>query len=205
MKKRELNLGYNIRIMMISFLSILILTSCTLEKVEIQQVEEDVIALVNGEKLYIEEFNQFYEIINAAGIYKEPNESKTFALNLLIGDKVQEQKIIELGITASDNEAMEIYNEAFENQDSSFEEFLEKSTVLEVNDYFNSAKEGIKIDKLYEMNTKIEEGSSKPGGAIEVRRDYLNLLVKEAKIGVNEEYFDLVPKDFEVDKLKVIK
>lgn len=191
--------------MIIFFLFIFIITSCSLKKGEVQQVEEDIIALVNGEKLYIEEFNQFYEIINGVGMYKEPNEGKTFALNILIEGKVQEQKIIELGITASDDEAMEIYNEAFENQDSSFEEFLEKSTVLEVNDYLNSAKEGIKIDKLYEINTKIVEENSKPGEAIEARRDYLNLLVKEAKIGVNEEYFDLVPKDFKVDKLKVKK
>lgn len=45
-------------------------------KDEIKEVEEDVIALVNGEKVYIEEFNQFYETIKFTGIYEDQNEGK---------------------------------------------------------------------------------------------------------------------------------
>ena len=126
-------------------------------------------------------------------------------MKILLEDKVQEQKIIELGITASDDEAIERYNKSFKNKTSNFEEFIKESTVLEENDYLNSIKEGIKIDKLYEMNTIVGEKHLKPGEVIEVRITYVNSLINEAKIGVKEEYFDLVPKDFLVDKLKVTK
>lgn len=146
-----------------------------------------------------------YNITKSIGIFNDIDEAKAFALKILIEDKVQEQKIIELGITATDEEARQVYEEAFNDKDSTFDEFLEKDSSLKENDYLNSTKEGIKIDKLFEMNTKIEEKDLKPGEALEIIEEYLNTLVKESKIGVQEEYFELIPKEFSVDKLRVKK
>lgn len=146
-----------------------------------------------------------YNITKSIGIFNDIDVAKAFALKILIEDKVQEQKIIELGITATDEEARQVYEEAFNDKDSTFDEFLEKDSSLKENDYLNSTKEGIKIDKLFEMNTKIEETDLKPGEALEIIEEYLNTLVKESKIGVQEEYFELIPKEFSVDKLRVKK
>lgn len=213
MEKRVLNLNSKIIIIIILFLFIFAFTACTLQggkdtirllsRDEIQEVEEDVIALVNGEKVYKEEFNQYYDVMDATGLYEDPNELKAIVLKILIESKVEEQKIIELGITVSDEEARELYHKAFEDKDSSFEDFIENSPGLEESDFLNVTKEAIKIDKLYEMNTIIGEEDLEPEEAMEVKTKYLNTLIKEAEIGVQEEYFDLVPKDYEVDKLKV--
>ena len=213
MEKRVLNLNSRMIIIIISFLFIFAFTACTLQggkgtirllsRDEIQEVEEDVIALVNGEKVYKEEFNQYYDVMDATGLYEDPNELKVIVLEILIDSKVEEQKIIELGITVSDEEARELYHKAFEDKDSSFEDFIENSPGLEESDFLNVTKEAIKIDKLYEMNTIIGEEDLEPEEAMEAKTKYLNTLIKEAEIGVQEEYFDLVPKDYEVDKLKV--
>jgi len=211
MEKRVLNLNSKIIIIIILFL--FAFTACTLQggtdtirllsRDEIQEVEEDVIALVNGEKVYKEEFNQYYDVMDATGLYEDLNELKAIVLKILIESKVEEQKIIELGITVSDEEARELYRKAFEGKDSSFEDFIENSPGLGEIDFLNVTKEAIKIDKLYEMNTIIGEEDLEPEEAMEVKTKYLNTLIKEAEIGVQEKYFDLVPKDYEVDKLKV--
>lgn len=194
------------RLIIVSFLLIFILTGCELlSQDEIQEVEENVIILVNNEEVYLEEFEEIYNSTKSIGIFIDIDEAKAFALKVLIEDKVQQQKIIEIGITATDEEAREIYEEAFKDKDLTFDEFLEKDTGLKESDYLNSTKEGIKIDKLYEMNTKIGENDLKPGKAIEIREEYLNRLVKESKIGVQEEYFQLIPKELSVDKLRVKK
>ncbi|QUH21223.1 hypothetical protein [Alkaliphilus sp. B6464] len=67
-----------------------------------------------------------------------------------IKKKVEEQKIIELGITASDEEAREGYEEI-----------------------------------------------------VSIKQAYLDKLIKEAEIGVQEEYLDFIPEIFEVNKLNV--
>lgn len=202
----ELNLNNNIRLIILSFLLIFILTGCGLSSQNgIQEVEENVILLVNNEEVYIEEFEEIYNVTKSIGIFNDINEAKAFALKILIEDKVQEQKIIELGITATDEEARKMYEEALNDKDSTFDEILEKDSALKESDYLNSTKEGIKIDKLYEMNTKIKEKDLKSGEAIEIRKEYLNTLVKESKIGVQEEYFELIPKEYSVDRLKVKK
>lgn len=203
---RELNLNYNISLIILSFLLIFILAGCGLSSQHgIQEVEENVILLVNNEEVYIEEFEEIYNVTKSIGIFNDIDEAKAFALKILIEDKVQEQKIIELGITATDEEVRKMYKEALNDKDSTFDEILEKDSALKESDYLNSTKEGIKIDKLYEMNTKIKEMDLKSGEAIEIRKEYLNTLVKESKIGVQEEYFELIPKEFSVDKLKVKK
>ena len=205
-RRRELNLNYNIRLIILSFLLISSLTGCGLSSQHgIEEVEENVILLVNNEEVYIEEFEEIYNVTKSIGIFNDIDEAKAFALKILIEDKVQEQKIIELGITATDEEARKMYEEALNDKDSTFDEILEKDSALKDSDYLNSTKEGIKIDKLYEMNTKIKEKDLKSGEAIEIRKEYLNTLVKESKIGVQEEYFELIPKEFSVDKLKTKK
>ena len=205
-RRRELNLNYNIRLIILSFLLISILTGCGLSSQHgIEEVEENVILLVNNEEVYIEEFEEIYNVTKSIGIFNDIDEAKAFALKILIEDKVQEQKNIELGITATDEEVRKMYKEALNDKDSTFDEILEKDSALKESDYLNSTKEGIKIDKLYEMNTKIKEMDLKSGEAIEIRKEYLNTLVKESKIGVQEEYFELIPKEYSVDRLKVKK
>jgi len=124
-------------------------------------------------------------------------------LKILIEDKVQEQKIIELGITATDEEAREMYEEIFKDEGLTFDAFLEKNTGLEERDYLNNTKEGIKIDRLYEMNTNISDDNLEPSEKAKIREEYLNALIKDSRIGVQEEYLKLIPNEISVYKLKV--
>lgn len=202
--RRELNLSYNIRLIILSFLFIFILTGCELSSQNgIQEVEENVIILINNEEVYLEEFEEIYNIAKNIRIFKDTDEAKAFALKILIEDKVQEQKIIELGIIATDEEARDMYEEIFKDEGLTFDEFLEKNTGLEERDYLNNTKEGIKIDRLYEMNTNISDEDLEPSEKVKIREEYLNTLIKDSKIGVQEEYLNLVPKEISVYKLKV--
>jgi len=213
MKKKVLDLSKKMLIITILSLIIFALTGCTLQEREaatelspqnqMQEVDKDVIALVNGEKVYKEEFELLYEVMESTGIYEDLNELKANILKRLIEKKVEEQKIIELGITASDEEARELYHELFKDNELSFEEFVESSYDVEESDFFDVTKKAMKIDKLYEMNTLIGEKNLAPEEIIAAKTEYLNTLVKDAEIGVLEEYFDLISEIFEVNKLKV--
>lgn len=169
----------------------------------IQEVEKNVILLVNNEEVYIEEFEEIYNITKSIGIFKDIDEAKAFTLKILIEGKVEEQKIIELGITATDEEAREMYEEIFKDEGLTFDAFLEKNTGLEERDYLNNTKEGIKIDRLYEMNTNISDDNLEPSEKAKIREEYLNALIKDSRIGVQEEYLKLIPNEISVYKLKV--
>ncbi|ABR47960.1 hypothetical protein Amet_1789 [Alkaliphilus metalliredigens QYMF] len=211
MKKRVLGLSQRMLIITVLSLIILAFTGCTLQgkedatelssQNEIQEVDEDVIALVNGEKVYKEKFELLYEIMEPTGIYEDLNKLKVNILKTLIGEKIEEQKIRELGITASNEEAKEAYEKALD--DISFEEFIENNPHIDAEDFLNGMKPALKHDKLYKQETIIGERDLENEEIASVKQTYLNALIKEADIGVQEEYFDLISEIFEVNKLKV--
>ncbi len=169
----------------------------------IQEMDENVIALVNREKIHKGEFEQIYEILKKAGAVKDSNEIKASVLKTLIERKVEEQKIMELDITASDEETKAVFEKAIGRVEGiSFEEYVERNQNIDVKDMLNSIKSAVKHDKLYEQETMIGERDLGYQEIKSIKQAYLDTLVKEAEVAVQEEYFDLISESFEIKKLK---
>jgi len=85
------------------------------------------------------------------------------------------------------------------------EELIEKNPHLDKEDMLYSIKPAIKHDKLYEIETIMGAKDQGHGEIISIKQAYLDNLVKDAEIGVQEEYFNVISEIFEVNMLKVKK
>lgn len=85
------------------------------------------------------------------------------------------------------------------------EEVHEDVPELEENNYLEAIRVSMEVNKLYERNTSISDRDLDSEENGRIKRKYLNTLIKEAEIGIQEEYFDLIVDEIEMDKKLKVK
>lgn len=135
-------------------------------------------------------------------------DSDEFIVNILRGlieGKIEEQKVKEQGISVDFEEAREFIEKRLKDYDSSLEEYLEEVPDLEEDEYLEVTREAMEIDRLYEENTSIGDKDLSPEEEGKIRQEYIDTLIRESEIGIEEEYFDLMEDEIEIDKKLRVK